>query len=220
MAHADFVHLRVHTAFSLSEGAIKLDELVALCRAHRMPAVAMTDSGNLFGAMQFSEVCCDAGVQPIIGCVLPLARDGEAARDGPSPALDEIVVLAQNDAGYGNLVKLVSRAFMNEESGAVLTWADLGRHAEGLIAVTGGPGGPVGRLLGEGPPRAASPSRASGSTQPMIGCTPASQHTSENFIAPNRLPESVIATAGMRWAWHNATSSSSLIAPSESEKAV
>ncbi len=156
MAHADFVHLRVHTAFSLSEGAIKLDELVALCQAHRMPAVGMTDSGNLFGAMQFSEACCDAGVQPIIGCVLPLACEGMAARNGRSPALDELVVLAQNDAGYGNLVKLVSRAFLNAETDAILTWADIGRHAEGLIALTGGPAGPVGRMLGEGQQAAAA----------------------------------------------------------------
>ena len=59
MAHADFVHLRVHSPFSLSEGAIKIDALVALCREHRMPAVAITDTGNLFGAMQFSEACMD-----------------------------------------------------------------------------------------------------------------------------------------------------------------
>ncbi len=57
MTHADFVHLRVHSAFSLSEGAIKVDNLVDLCRAHRMPAVAMTATANLFGAMQFSEAC-------------------------------------------------------------------------------------------------------------------------------------------------------------------
>ena len=82
MAHADFVHLRVHSAFSLSEGAIKVDALVALCREHRMPAVAIADTCNLFGAMQFSEACVGAGVQPIIGCVVPLVGDGAAARNG------------------------------------------------------------------------------------------------------------------------------------------
>ncbi|MFQ5957888.1 MAG: DNA polymerase III subunit alpha [Alphaproteobacteria bacterium] len=151
MAHADFVHLRVHSAFSLSEGAIKIGALVALCREHRMPAVAITDSGNLFGAMQFSEACCDAGVQPIVGCVLPLARDGGGAHNEHAAACDELVVLARNEAGYGNLVKLVSHAFLAGEAGEKprITWADLGRHAEGLIALSGGPAGPVGRLLGE-----------------------------------------------------------------------
>ncbi len=151
MAHADFVHLRVHSAFSLSEGAIKIGDLVELCRAHRMPAVAITDSGNLFGAMQFSEACCDAGVQPIVGCVLPLARDGGGSHNGHGAACDELVVLAQNEAGYGNLVKLVSGAFLGGEAGGRprVTWADLGRHSDGLIALSGGPAGPVGRLLGE-----------------------------------------------------------------------
>ena len=152
MAHADFVHLRVHSPFSLSEGAIKIDALVALCREHRMPAVAITDTGNLFGAMQFSEACMGAGVQPIIGCVVPLASDGGATRDGRRPALDELVLLAQNETGYGNLVKLVSHAFLGAEAGAPpqLTWGDLADRAEGLIALMGGPSGPVGRALSEG----------------------------------------------------------------------
>ena len=152
MPHADYVHLRVHTAFSLSEGAIRIPGLVELCRADRMPAVAITDTGNLFGAMQFSEACCDAGIQPIVGCLLPLARETQTAAGGRPQPPDGLPVLAQNEAGYGNLVKLVSRAFLDSEPGEPphVTWADLGRHAEGLIALTGGPGGPVGRLLGEG----------------------------------------------------------------------
>ena len=60
MAHADFVHLRVHTAYSLSEGAITIGELVDLCARHDMPAVAITDSGNLFGALEFSMACAEA----------------------------------------------------------------------------------------------------------------------------------------------------------------
>ena len=152
MPHADFVHLRVHTAFSLSEGAIKIPGLVELCRRHEMPAVAITDSGNLFGAMQFSQACCKAGIQPIIGCVLPLARgDAGAPAHARPPPPDALPVVAQNDTGYGNLVKLVSRAFLDSDGAEPprVTWAQLGRHAEGLIALTGGPAGPVGRLLGE-----------------------------------------------------------------------
>ena len=67
MSYANFVHLRVHTAYSLSEGAIKIDELADLCRTERMPAVAMTDRNNLFGALEFSAACSKSGVQPILG---------------------------------------------------------------------------------------------------------------------------------------------------------
>ncbi|HEX3419207.1 MAG TPA: PHP domain-containing protein, partial [Stellaceae bacterium] len=68
MPLASFVHLRVHTAYSLSAGAIPIKELAGLCKAERMPAVAITDSGNLFGALEFATTCSAAGVQPIIGC--------------------------------------------------------------------------------------------------------------------------------------------------------
>ncbi|MGH6975927.1 MAG: PHP domain-containing protein, partial [Stellaceae bacterium] len=60
MAHADFVHLRVHSAYSLSSGAIKIKDLVALCRRHAMPAVAIADSGNLFGALEFAMAASEA----------------------------------------------------------------------------------------------------------------------------------------------------------------
>ena len=65
MPHADFVHLRVHSAYSLSEGALKLGDLVKLCKQHGMPAVAVTDTGNLFGALEFASYAADAGIQPI-----------------------------------------------------------------------------------------------------------------------------------------------------------
>lgn len=68
MSHADFVHLRVHSAYSLSEGALKIKQLVELCRRHAMPALAITDSGNLFGGLEFALAARDAGIQPIIGC--------------------------------------------------------------------------------------------------------------------------------------------------------
>src|SRR4029077_11347830 len=75
MAPADFVHLRVHSAYSLSEGAIKIKQLIELCRRQKMPAVAVTDSGNLFGAFQFTQAAAEAGIQPIIGCQLGLRRE-------------------------------------------------------------------------------------------------------------------------------------------------
>ena len=115
MPHADFVHLRVHSAYSLSEGAIKIKQLIGLCRREKMPAVAIADSGNLFGALEFALAAKDAGVQPIIACQLAIAREEEgngAAANRPvaKPKPDQLVLLVQNEAGYRNLLMLVSRA--------------------------------------------------------------------------------------------------------------
>ncbi|MBL4614217.1 MAG: PHP domain-containing protein, partial [Magnetovibrio sp.] len=76
MSHADFVHLRVHSAYSLSEGAIRVKELMGLCKDHKMPAVAVTDTNNLFGALEFSLLSADSGVQPIIGVQMSISREG------------------------------------------------------------------------------------------------------------------------------------------------
>ena len=152
MPHAEFVHLRVHTAYSLSEGALKIEDLVALCREERMPAVAVTDSGNLFGAMEFALACAGAGVQPIIGCQIAVRRIDGAGRNGREPPPDVLVLLAQNEAGYHNLLKLVSRSFLETAAADTpqVDIAALKAHAGGLIALTGGIAGAVGRLLGEG----------------------------------------------------------------------
>ncbi len=156
MPHADFVHLRVHSAYSLSEGAIRVKELVGLCRKQQMPAVAVTDTGNLFGALEFAGAAAEAGVQPIMGVLLGLARPGGrgdgAARNGQRPAPDRLVLLAQDEAGYRNLMALSSRAFLESDQGdePQIDWAALDGHTDGVIALTGGPGGPVGRLVAEG----------------------------------------------------------------------
>ena len=89
MKLADFVHLRIRSAYSLSSGAIKIKELVKLCRAGSMPAVAITDTGNLLGALEFAISCTDAGIQPIIGIEIALApgeiiRGDTCARRGRS----------------------------------------------------------------------------------------------------------------------------------------
>ncbi len=151
MAHADFIHLRVHTAFSLSQGAIGVADLAALCREYRMPAVAITDTGNLFGAMEFSRRCADAGVQPIIGCDLGLSvDDGRSGRD-VTPLPDRLVALAQNETGYRNLIKLSSAGYLDTDAAEPqIDWSTLAAHAEGLIVLTGGAAGPVGRLLADG----------------------------------------------------------------------
>jgi DNA polymerase-3 subunit alpha len=159
MTHADFVHLRVHSAYSLSEGAIKIKQLVQLCRDQRMPAVAITDTGNLFGALQFAMAARDAGIQPVIGCQLAVTDDAGAdiegsmaMRAGLRRAPDQLVLLVKDETGYRNLLQLVSSAFLDTEPGLP---PHVSLHAveaanEGLIALTGGPAGTVGRLLGEG----------------------------------------------------------------------
>ncbi len=151
MAHADYVHLRVHTAFSLSEGAIRIDELTALCRRHGMPAVAITDTGNLFGALEFSAAATAAGVQPIIGCQLAIARSDGGTSNGAKLPPDQLVLLVQNETGYRNLLKLVSQAYLSGdgEGGAELELTALEGRSSGLIALTGGPRGAVGRFLAE-----------------------------------------------------------------------
>ena len=93
MPLADFIHLRVHSAYSLSAGAIKIKELVQLCRGEAMPAVAITDSGNLFGALEFATSCAEAGVRPPrapSSISKRSARSKASIRVGASPS--EIVV--------------------------------------------------------------------------------------------------------------------------------
>ena len=157
MAFADFVHLRVHSAYSLSEGAIKPKQLVELARRQQMPAVAVTDTGNLFGAMEFSAYAKDAGVQPVIGCLMSVTRPDEPEGPGQRPAPDQLVLLVQNEAGYRNLMKLSSDAFLKTEPGLIpqVSLSALAAHAEGLLALTGGAAGEVGRHLVENRPEAA-----------------------------------------------------------------
>ncbi len=160
MPLADFVHLRVHTAYSLSAGAIPIKQLISMCQAERMPAVAVTDTGNLFGALEVATTCTAAGIQPIIGCEIALERN--SAADGSKPERgfsepDRIVLLVQNEAGYRNLLELVSRSYLASEASTepAINRLDLARASEGLLCLTGGPRGPVGRLLGEGQAEAA-----------------------------------------------------------------
>ena len=147
MPHAAFVHLRVHSAYSLSEGAIKADKIAALAREAAMPAVAIADTANLFGALEFSQACVAKGIQPILGCQIALARPENL--DLPP---DPVVVLAQNPAGYANLQRLSSLGFLETDPNrqAQLPLARLCEHAEGLILLTGGTGGPLTRLLADG----------------------------------------------------------------------
>ena len=146
-----FVHLRVRSAYSLLEGAIKAGKVPTLAQAHGMPAVGVADRGNLFGALEFSEAAKGAGVQPIIACALPVTGIGGqiAERWAKVPT---IVLIAQTETGWLNLSALSSAAFLDtdpaEEPG--VPWSRIVELSEGLILLSGGPDGPVDPLLVQG----------------------------------------------------------------------
>ncbi|MEM7302485.1 MAG: DNA polymerase III subunit alpha [Pseudomonadota bacterium] len=155
-----FVHLHVHSAYSLLEGALPLAKLIDLAGEYAQPAVAVTDRNNLFGALEFSEKAAGKGLQPIIGCLLDVdfqdVGDGEGggqSRGSPSDKRHApLVLLASNSTGYDNLTILVSKAYL--ETGAPDTahilLEDLISHADGLICLSGGPEGPINTALETG----------------------------------------------------------------------
>ena len=151
MPNAGFVHLHVHSAYSLLKGSIKIAKLGELAKADRQPALALTDTDNMFGALEFSDKMAGYGIQPIIGCELavdfgdvdPNARNALAA--GPS----RIVLLAARERGYRSLMRLNSRAFLetpvHQSPHIKFDWLE--GDAEDLIALTGGPDGPISLAL-------------------------------------------------------------------------
>jgi DNA polymerase III subunit alpha len=158
---AGFIHLHVHSAYSLLEGALPIAKLAKLAEADDMPALALTDTNNLFGALEFSEKLAGNGIQPIAGLQLTVDfADGKSALARPG-AVDEarghIVLLATSEEGYANLMKLSSAAFMETPSTDAphVGLAKLESRAAGLIALTGGPGGPIDKALRAGRPDAA-----------------------------------------------------------------
>ena len=150
-----FVHLRVHSAYSLLEGALTIPKLVSLAAEERMPALALTDTNNLFGALEFSEYAAQAKIQPIIGCTLSLSFAAEPEARPDSGELvkhinhGRIALLAKDASGYANLIKLSTEAYRyGADSGeALVTIAHLALHQEGLIALTGGPDGVIDRAI-------------------------------------------------------------------------
>ncbi|MEZ5777905.1 MAG: DNA polymerase III subunit alpha [Paracoccaceae bacterium] len=162
-----FIHLRTHTEYSLLEGAVTIKKLLVdkvakdertgkervwpcLAKEMGLPAIAVTDTNNMFAALEFSVLAKGAGVQPIIGCQFSLdynpAQPGERTRP-PAP----VVLLAQNEAGYMNLMKLNSCLYLRGDGSLPhVTPEELETHSDGLICLTGGPDGPVGRLLQAG----------------------------------------------------------------------
>lgn len=144
-----FIHLRLHTEYSLLEGAVRLKKLPGLCEKIGMPAVAVTDSNNMFSALEFSVSALGAGVQPIVGCQVDLAYvDTQPGEKAVPPA--PVVLLAQTRRGYECLMKLNSCLYLREADWPHVRLDELAEHSEGLICLSGGPDGPIGRLLRQG----------------------------------------------------------------------
>ena len=161
-AHSDqapqFVHLRVHSAYSLLEGALPVARLAKLAVADQAPALALTDRNNLFGALEFSNKLSDAGVQPITGLTLSVDFSDAVADSKYAPAsvtarsYSSIALLAMSEVGYANLMKLSSQAFFNpsDAEDAHVRIECLRAHHEDLIVLSGGPEGPVDQMLVDG----------------------------------------------------------------------
>src|SRR6266576_2996159 len=146
VSNAEFVHLHVHSAYSLLKGSIKIHKLAELAKADWQPALALTDTDNLFGALEFSDKMAGYGIQPIIGCELAVDfgdQDPNARNTLAEPA--RIVLLAARERGYCSLMRLNSRSFLetpvHQAPHVKFEW--LQGDAEDLIALTGGPDGPI-----------------------------------------------------------------------------
>ena len=148
---AQFVHLRVHSEYSLLQGAIRLKSLPELCIEADMPAVAVTDKNNLFCALEFSVAASSKGVQPIIGCQIDIQYTDPKVGDS-LPKVAPIILIAQSERGYQNLMKLNSCLYLDEEKRGFprLDLTQLKDHSDDLICLSGGPDGPIGSLIEEG----------------------------------------------------------------------
>jgi DNA polymerase-3 subunit alpha len=149
-ASPGFVHLHVHSSYSLLEGALPIARLAELAKKDRQPALALTDTDNMFGALEFSEKMAGAGIQPIVGCALAVDFGDHENRSGtPGEEFARIVFLAAREDGYRSLMRLCSRAYLDtaptERPHIKIDW--LTGETGGLIALSGGPGGPLDRAV-------------------------------------------------------------------------
>src|SRR5215475_2975437 len=155
MSGAGFIHLHVHSAYSLLKGSIKIAKLAELAKADRQPALALTDTDNMFGALEFSDKMAGAGIQPIIGCSLAIDfadQDEQRRAPGHPRAFPRLVLLAADEEGYRNVMRLSSRAFLEPSANDPphVTLAALASASGGLIALSGGPGGALDQAIGAG----------------------------------------------------------------------
>src|SRR3982074_1044706 len=146
-SNAGFVHLPVHSAHSLLKGSIKIQKLAELAKADRQPALALTDTDNMFGALEFSDKMAGYGIQPIIGCELAIdfGDQDPNARNALAAAPSRIVLLAARGRGSRSLMRLNSRAFLETpiHQAPHIKFEWLEGDADDLILLTGGPEGPI-----------------------------------------------------------------------------
>ncbi|TAN50189.1 MAG: DNA polymerase III subunit alpha [Methylococcaceae bacterium] len=138
-----FVHLRLHTEYSLSDGLVRIKALVKRAAKLNMPAVAVTDQGNLFALVKFYKAATGAGIKPIAGADVWLVNDNDVT------APYRLTLLVKNAAGYGSLTELISRGYLEgQQQGVPMLRTDwLAEHHQGLIVLSGGREGQVGQAL-------------------------------------------------------------------------
>src|SRR3989441_797568 len=191
---SQFVHLHVHTQYSLLDGANQIDALVQEAKGFGMPALAVTDHGNLFGAIEFYQKATTAGIKPIIGCEAYLAPKSRFDREGQFAHNEyyHLILLAANRTGYQNLLKLASAAYLEGFYYKPRVDKDLLRaHHDGLIALSGCLSGEVPYLLGQG--RLEDALRTAADYRDIFG--------SEHYfleVQENGLPEQQVANNGLR----------------------
>ena len=141
MAHAEFVHLHLHTQYSLLDGACQLDRLIAKAKEYRMPALAMTDHGNMFGAIDFYNLAAKEGIKPIVGCELymaPGSRYERTPQDGQYEGANHITLLCRDLTGYKNLIKLATAGYLEGFYYKPRIDRELfAQHGQGLIVLSG-----------------------------------------------------------------------------------
>ncbi|WP_437737956.1 DNA polymerase III subunit alpha [Sorangium sp. So ce1335] len=156
---AEFIHLHVHSQYSLLDGALRVKDLAARAKSLGMRAVALTDHGNMFGAIQHYKACKDQGIGAIIGCEVNVARSwgasaGQVSRSGADETpVDHLVLLAASEEGYKNLVRIVSKGHVDAASGLApsVRLDTVAQYSAGLIGLTGCMGGVLAqRILEQG----------------------------------------------------------------------
>ena len=135
-----FVHLRQYSNYSLLESSFRISEIIDLCKEYKMPAIALTDKQNLFGAFEFSLEAQKNGIQPILGIDLKLEKTDDL--ELPS----NILLLIKNYEGYKNIINLMTKHYSNDENN-IINFDDLKKNNEGLICLSGGVNGPIGKSI-------------------------------------------------------------------------
>src|SRR5439155_121776 len=149
VAEAGFVHLHVHSEYSILDGACRIPALAARAAEFEMPAVALTDHGSLAGAVELYREATGLGVKPLIGCEVYVAEDRRAQKKGYA----HLTLLAESNTGYGNLIKLASAGYLEGYYYKPrVDWELLERHSEGVVALSGCLSGRVCKALEENRP--------------------------------------------------------------------